>query len=78
MTRLRTDGGWSDAPGRRDPEGGNPVARGLTERLLKRRALLLLNLVRQELDQLVKLRKLHRDDLQQLLKLLLLHVVQLV
>ncbi len=66
-----------DAPGRRDSLSGG--AGELAERLLKRRALLqLLNLVRDELDQLLKLPKLHRDGLKQLLKLLMLHVLQLL
>jgi hypothetical protein len=77
MTRLSANGRWRDAPGRRDSLSGG--ASDLAERLLKRRALLqLLNLVRDELDQLLKLPKLHWDGLKQLLKLLMLHVLQLL
>ena len=54
-------------------------ARDLAEGLLKGRGLLqLLNLVRDELNQLLKLPKLHRDCLKQLLKLLMLHILQLL
>jgi hypothetical protein len=77
LTRLSADARWGDAPGRRDSLSTR--ASHLAEGLLKRRPLLqLLNLVRNVLDQLLKLPELGRDCLKQLLKLLMLLMLRVL